>query len=161
MQNADKRSLHNRTSCLPQHDVFIPHITMMQYILRAQPAPSTSPVSQQIAHAGCCYANVTSGGETTHSIPRTVQRFPSLFYIASRLDTCACNTLSSRRRVNCCSCCCCNQFAMQAAPGSVFVSIFESGSTDQTTFWLDVLKLLLLPLRVPAVITTNGSLDTK
>ncbi|WIA20223.1 hypothetical protein OEZ85_006065 [Tetradesmus obliquus] len=48
--------------------------------------------------------------------------------------------------------------AMQAAPGSLFISIYEAGSTDATTYWLDVLRLLLLPLRVPAAITTGGSI---
>jgi hypothetical protein len=44
---------------------------------------------------------------------------------------------------------------MQAAPGSLFISIYEAGSSDATSYWLDVLRLLLLPLRVPAAITTG------
>ncbi|WIA40506.1 hypothetical protein OEZ86_013856 [Tetradesmus obliquus] len=51
--------------------------------------------------------------------------------------------------------------AMQAAPGSLFISIYEAGSTDATTYWLDVLRLLLLPLRVPAAITTGGSIPAR
>lgn len=53
------------------------------------------------------------------------------------------------------------QAAMQAAPGSLFISIYEAGSTDATTYWLDVLRLLLLPLRVPAAITTGGSIPAR
>jgi hypothetical protein len=50
---------------------------------------------------------------------------------------------------------------MQAAPGSLFISIYEGGSTDATTYWLDLLRLLLLPLRVPAAITTGGSIPAR
>jgi hypothetical protein len=53
------------------------------------------------------------------------------------------------------------QAAMQATPGSLFISIHEAGSTDATAYWLDVLQLLLLPLRVPAVITTGGSVPAR
>jgi hypothetical protein len=50
---------------------------------------------------------------------------------------------------------------MQAAPGSLFISIYEAGSSDATSYWLDVLRLLLLPLRVPAAITTGGELPAR
>ena len=40
----------------------------------------------------------------------------------------------------------------------MFVSIYESGSTDQTQAWLRLLRLLLLALRVPHYIMRDGSL---
>jgi hypothetical protein len=38
------------------------------------------------------------------------------------------------------------------------VSVYESGSNDLTRQWMSLLRMLLLPLRVPHVFTANGAL---
>eukprot|EP00879_Flechtneria_rotunda_P021833 GHRR01023022.1.p1 GENE.GHRR01023022.1~~GHRR01023022.1.p1 ORF type:complete len:247 (+),score=44.58 GHRR01023022.1:244-984(+) len=48
--------------------------------------------------------------------------------------------------------------ALEAPTGSLSFSIYESGSTDKTSYWLDILRLLLAPLCIPQRIITNGTL---
>ncbi|KAG1659131.1 hypothetical protein FOA52_013800 [Chlamydomonas sp. UWO 241] len=43
--------------------------------------------------------------------------------------------------------------------GSVSISIYESGSSDSIGWWLQLLQVLLCPLRVPFRITTHGNLS--
>lgn len=45
--------------------------------------------------------------------------------------------------------------------GDVYVSVYEAGSTDNTPYWLDILRILLVPLRTPQLIITNGTLVTR
>lgn len=44
-------------------------------------------------------------------------------------------------------------------PGTLAVSIYESGSNDKTPYWLDVLKLLAAPLGIPSRIVTQGGVQ--
>jgi hypothetical protein len=44
------------------------------------------------------------------------------------------------------------------APGTAYISLTEAGSSDATPFWLDLLSILLVPLRTPARIITNATL---
>jgi hypothetical protein len=46
--------------------------------------------------------------------------------------------------------------AAMAVPGHAFVTIHESGSTDDTRAWLDLLQLLLVPLGVPLHLEVDG-----
>ena len=41
----------------------------------------------------------------------------------------------------------------------MFISIYESGSTDRTAFWLHLLRLLLCPLGVQYHIEVGGKLQ--
>lgn len=50
------------------------------------------------------------------------------------------------------------ELAVLLQPGSLAVSVYESGSSDLTPYWLTLLRMLLLPLRVPQNITTMGHL---
>ena len=44
------------------------------------------------------------------------------------------------------------------APGTAYVSLTEAGSSDATPFWLDLLRILLVPLRTPSRIITGAAL---
>lgn len=50
------------------------------------------------------------------------------------------------------------QVALYQPPSTLFVSVYESGSRDASRRWLQVLRMLLLPLHVPFNITTAGGL---
>jgi hypothetical protein len=50
------------------------------------------------------------------------------------------------------------QLAVVLPPGTLAVSIYESGSSDLTRYWLNLLHLLLLPLKTPHHLVTDGLL---
>jgi hypothetical protein len=50
------------------------------------------------------------------------------------------------------------QLALLLPPGGLGVSLYESGSSDLTRFWITLLHLLLLPLGTPHYFVTGGSL---
>jgi len=41
-------------------------------------------------------------------------------------------------------------------PGTLYLSLYESGAIDNTSYWLDVLRVLLAPLRTPALFKARG-----
>ncbi len=51
---------------------------------------------------------------------------------------------------------CNRQWTLMMEPGTVYFSFYESGASDRTSFWMDVMRILLAPLRTPALAVARG-----